>query len=264
MIQEGLITYSEYDKDGFLGFQVDVQGDGGSCNPGEPWFPYGFFSRPRDPELDTNGEPDPAKSGGALYLYLGQKIHVLPVGDPRASVLIPKATKGSTGLYSATGAFLLLDGKEGDGSATLYAPYNFSGTTPQNAHLLQLDVPNNQVVLRHGDGGGIVVTPSSASLHNNGGDAYVEVTSSGVTLNGNTVVNGGMTIGSPTAAVPVALAPYLLAYLEGLEQALNVLAVAVDAKLTPSPNTSTVAVAAALSAVAGAKAQITATLASAK
>lgn len=264
MLREGLITLSEYNADNFLGLQVDVYGEeNGSCEAGEPWHPFGFSSRPRDPERDTNGEIDPAKAAGALYEYLGSKIHVLPVGDPRVNPKLPVLNKGSSIQYSATGAFILVEGGEGDGSITAYAPTAFSGETPTAAHLLQLDKQGNQVVLRHASGGGVTVTAGSAAMHANGGSVYVETSDSGIVLNGNTVTNGGMTIGSPTGAMPIALAPPLLAYLTGLEVALRALAVAVDAKLVPTPDTTTKAVEAALSSIVIAKATITATLASA-
>lgn len=212
----GLITYTEHDADGFIGIQVGLLGEDATAPLGEPLLPYGLFARPPDPELDANHEPDPSRACEALYCWEGNRLHVMPLGDPRTIAKIPKQSKGSAGLYCAAGSWEVLDGKTG--SKFVYVPYG----SPTKSMSIEVNVDragSESISLLHGDGMMISMTAGakhSVVLKNRAGDAYVEVNDDGITLNGNVMANGGMSTGNPTGAVPVALAATLQPYLEAL------------------------------------------------
>lgn len=215
---------TEYDSDSFLGIAYDGYGEQKSgIHPAEVHWHGGVFCRPRDPEVDGKGN---VKIGAnVLHAWEGNVGHVFPLSDPRAVQKLPELKKGGAGIYGDTGKeqlpFWMYDGDTG--TATCYIPYKFINGVPQKAMLLAFNVDDDDtasIALVHGEGMAITMTAgakNSMVLKNKAGDAYLEVNDDGHIINGNTVINGGATIGSPAGALPAAIAPKLLAYLTALE-----------------------------------------------
>lgn len=112
-----IARFSEIDADGFIGVQVDNYGAKAEFGAVEAHHPFGFISRPRDPDLDGDGN---VKLGcTVLRLAEGNESHVIVLGDPRYTALLPAATKkkGGSTQYAVTvdGAvsYAALDGDDG-------------------------------------------------------------------------------------------------------------------------------------------------------
>lgn len=216
---------SEYDADGFLGVSHDAYGGlAAGVHPAEVHWALGTFARPRDPSTDPKGN---VKLGAnVLHGWEGNVGHALLLSDPRAVPKLPRLKKGGFGTYADTGhdnlPFAVMDGD--DGTFSIYIPYARDGTGfPTKAMLVELNVktPGSEgIAIVHGDGMAITMTAGgkhSVVIKNKSGNAYIELNDDGNVLNGNTVVNGGATIGSPVGALPAAIAPKLAAYIAQLE-----------------------------------------------
>ena len=226
----GLVTLTEVDADGFIGVQVDVPGEKkGGVASGEMGFPFGMFARPHDPELDADGEPDPAKSAACLYGYYGDRLHCWPQTDPRFMAKLPRVKKGGNVLYGGKKeqpTFVHIDGDSG--SIDVYVPYAFDGNgVAQKSMTMTFDMRasgTETIALVHGDGMAVTMIAGgkhSVTVKNKAGDAYVEVNDDGVIANGNTKLIGAIVAGSQLAPYqPLALAPPLLAYTTALEAAI--------------------------------------------
>ncbi len=198
----GLGLFSEFDADGFLGIQVQRNGGtASSCPPIELMQPFGFGSRPLDPDLDSDGNP--AAGCAVLYATEGDKLHAWLGPDPRLVKKQPQGTKGSAWVYCATGSLLMLDGEKG--TVQIYAPYSNGSKTATIAIDLTTEGAES-VQLIHGDGMAITMTAggkNSVIIKNKAGDAYIEVNDDGIVLNGNVSIPGGAVVGNPVSALPV-------------------------------------------------------------
>lgn len=204
------ITFSEYNSDGFLGVQIRKDADGDAATT-DLHSPYGFLGRPDDPD------PTTGLGAQAFVLYDGDSQHHISSFDPRVITKLPKLTKGGSTQYGKTGAFASIDGTTG--TWTAYVPYAFSGATPAKACLITVDVSspgNESIVILHGSGSNVSITSQGVTIANSSGSAYVQLTSAGIVLNGNTQLNGGVVAGG-TGALPLVTAPGLIAYLTALE-----------------------------------------------
>jgi hypothetical protein len=211
----GIAVLTEYDADGFLGAQPDVFGEQSSgVQAYELHHPYGFQGRPNDPDVGPDGTP---KTGAALLYWLeGSLGHALALQDPRVQSKLPQLKKGGSIQYDRLGAFDVFSPGDTSTVRTTYLPYAFDANgVPQKAHSITCDGSsgNESISVVHGDGHGVMLTPTgSAIIKNKSGDAYVEVKDGQIVLNGNVTLNGGATIGSPTGALPVALAAPLITW----------------------------------------------------
>ena len=193
----GVSCLSEYDPDGFLGFQVDVYGEQQSgAPPFEAHYPTGIVSRHRDPDTGSDGLP--TLGGNILYAWEGNTGYAFPMADPRAIGRLPRIKKGGTCVYADTGAsgkpsFIAFDGD--NGSQQTYVGY---GSKAHSFSLLTTPGGAEAVALVHGEGMALTMAAGgkrSAILKNAAGDSYVELNDDGFTCNGNRAFfNCGRTI----------------------------------------------------------------------
>jgi hypothetical protein len=246
---------TEYDADGFLGLAWDAYGEKrAGVAPAEVHWHGGIGHRPRDPDTDNEGS---SKRGANVWqAWEGNQAHIILGSDPRAVPKLPRAKKGGSFFYADTGKgqlpYIVMDGD--DGSFTLYVPYAFSGLTPTKAMAISIDVPNQALQIVHGSGSVVsMLADGSVSLVASDKGASITVSAGGhIVINGNTVINGGATIGSPVGALPAAIAGPAQAYLTALEALLLTVSAA-----TQPPTTA--AVTAFIAANAATKTAISAT-----
>lgn len=236
----GLVALSGADADGHQTIQPDIYGREAGADPFEAHHPWGFRGVPHDPELAAGGDINPAKAAQCQYAWEGDKGHAWALEDPRLVPKLPLARPGQGLCYGGKvtqPAFLEFDADTG--SYILYVPYAFNGDTPTKASSIAVNVRNagaESIELVHGDGMSITMLAggkNSIVLKNKAGDAYLELNDEGIVGNGNTKVNGAMTVGTP-AALPVALAPPLLSYLTALEATLSTISGATLPPTTPA------------------------------
>lgn len=195
---------SEYDADGFPGVGADFFGPNPGVAPGEQHHPLGVLARPRDPDVDSQGQP--TLGATMLRMVEGNEEHALALGDPRATPKLPRNDKGGTVLYADTGAAVLpfarLSGA--DGTFQIYVPYG----SPATAMTIALDVSTagaESVQIVHGSGMRITMTAGGTNavvVTNKAGDAYMAIDDAGITLNGNLQAIGGLAVGVPSPPGP--------------------------------------------------------------
>lgn len=234
----GICTDSGFDEDGHPEIGADHYGPPGEASgaKGAHIHPFGFDSRPLDPDPQPDGA---ARTGcGMLRFNDGDRISAMPIDDPRVVAKLPKLRKGGSRQYCAAGSFAIFDGedpakKDRAGGYTLGVKY---GT---KSHVLSMACRKDgkeEVSLKHGEGHGVVATAGgkrSALLRNAAGDAYFETNDSGNVINGKTKVQGGMAVGDPGAAQPVALAAPLIALLQQLIGLLTTTPASIGAPICP-------------------------------
>lgn len=234
------ITYSEVGTDSFLRLQVDGWGDDedeASVHPGYLLAPYGYFCRPLDPGKDPNGTLIGSQACEGLGVWQGGTLRVMPLADPRTTLLQPKNAKGTVGLQCWTGAFHCFDGTAG--SYFLYCPYSFSGPpsdlqpggTPTKSCSIEVNVDTagaESIAILHGEGMGLRMTAAdkTATLHGRptsmgGKGTFLSVGDDGVTVNGNLKINGTVTTGNIAQGQPVSLAPATLEAIQVLSDRIK-------------------------------------------
>jgi hypothetical protein len=185
----------------------------------------GLIVRARRPTKDSKGQEQrveglAAKLGDALLRFAGR--------DTRLNGFYPNPREGDVALVGYAGAFdsnsprFDADGNPAGTERVTYVPYAFVDGVPTKAMTIEvLGVDGEESIsIIHGDGMAVLMKAggkNSVVVKNKAGDAYVEVNDDGCTLNGNVVINGGATIGSPVGALPAAIAPKLAAYIAQLE-----------------------------------------------
>lgn len=106
------VSYSEVDANGFIGIQFDAFGEEKSGMPAvEAHHPFGFMSRPVDPDVDADGAP---KFGcNVLVGWDGDEAHAWVLADPRSRLVLPTLLRGESIQYGAAGNFVRchLDGR---------------------------------------------------------------------------------------------------------------------------------------------------------
>ena len=159
----GLAILSSYDADRFMGVGVDVPG-GTSAGTGlfEARFPYGTFSRPRDPTVTGA-----ARIGaGALWAYNGKQRLAWVQDDPRVTPKLPQASAGTWGAFADTGnndiTTMVLDGTTG--SFALRVPHSGSGVSRV---LVDVETPGSeQILLANGNGCELAVNSTETVIGN--------------------------------------------------------------------------------------------------
>jgi len=208
------------------------EGLGGEDIGQEMFSALGMIGRPKPPEGEAHTESIAARRGDG-YAHIAYR-------DRRLQEKFPNPKEGEFAWVHYGGGFhSMTETPEGTTLQTFYVPYALdSQGVPQKAHVITIDptAGNESISVLHADGHGVMLNAAgSAIVKNKAGDAYLEVGDSGVVVNGNTVINGGATIGDPVGALPAAIAPSVTTYLSALEQVLITLATALDAKLAASP-----------------------------
>jgi hypothetical protein len=209
----GSSTWTGEDEDGYPIAQHDGQGQNAGGIAAEIHHPFGFMSKPLDPERDPSGEPIPGKSCNVLIGKIGHETHLWYAFDPRIIPKLPVLKKGGAVFYCAHGSFRVFDGD--DGTETAYFP------VPGNkAHVSTMGLDGQGkpfVAIEHCDGMAVTMLEHSLTLKNANGSVYIEIKDDRIVFNGNEVHNGGATFGDPVGALPAAIAPNLVAYLNALE-----------------------------------------------
>lgn len=219
-------------SDGFLTVQPDFYGEGGSGGEGGVvQLPYGFLSRPLDPDEDGACQ--------VLHAYEGDQLHVQPTTDKRVIDKLPRLPRGASIQFGADGGFGQFDPETH--TWTLYIPTDFDGAgTPTKAHLFQIGKDANGkrcVTLLHADGPGLSILEGgkkSVVIKNAASNVYVEINDDEVVINGKSTFRGGiaeMVGANPLTAVPTPLAraPDLLTWAASLVATINALVTKVNA-----------------------------------
>lgn len=193
----------------------------------------GLIVRARRPTKDSKGveqrvEGLVAKLGDALLRFAGR--------DTRLNAFYPNPKEGDVALVGYAGAFdsnsprFDANGNPAGTERVIYVPYAFVNGVPTKALTIEvLGVDGEESIsIIHGDGMAITMKhggKNSVVIKNKAGDVYTEVNDEGIVQNGNMVVNGGMTVGSPTAAQPAAIAAPLVTWAAAVVTALSGLGV---------------------------------------
>lgn len=107
--QVSAAQFTTYDADDFLGAQPDALGDDGGAVPFEVLAPFGFASRPLDPEGGVGCSLVHATQGNQGFAWFGS--------DPRSAPLLPALAKGESMQFGAYGQFVRC---HDDGSISLF------------------------------------------------------------------------------------------------------------------------------------------------
>lgn len=209
---------------------LNLAGPGGAIDLQNPDREEAGETATAQPEFGALGmvgrPPPPSKVDGrsayteAFAVRTGDALVPVAYRDLRWNAFYPSPKPGTIanvgwgGAFDSNEATLSSSGAPQSSVRTIYVPYAFSGSTPTKAHCVTVDgtAGNESISIVHGDGMAICINDGGIVIRNAAGNAYLEVNSGGVVINGNTVLNGGATIGSPTGALPVALAPALAAW----------------------------------------------------
>ncbi len=195
--------FTKYDEDGFLGVQLDLHG---TDNPGGPAVethaPYGFVSRPEDPD-------EKGKGAQVLYAREGGTLHAWVLEDPRVASVLPELDKGGSLQHNALGSFDVFANKRdtGDGTKTIYVPVEFDGDgVPTEAITVTIGKdPNGKKVFSvlHSDGACFIMEPTQSRLQNKQNNTWIAVLNGApgsVEINGDLKVNGNIGTGTALAA----------------------------------------------------------------
>lgn len=229
----GIAMLSEYDKDGFIGVQVDLYGEKKS---GAPLFElhhnYGFLAVPLDPDKDVETNPT-SGACSVLYCWEGSRGHAWLSGDTRVTPTLPKFLPGSSAQYGATGSFWVIDGKTG--SQIGYVPYAFVDGKATKSLSLELNVDTagkESISLIHGEGMALTFAAggkNSVTIKNKKGSVFFEVNDDSIVASGSLVVQGALACGE--GAQPLVVAPALI---EILGELISIVA-AINATTTGAP-----------------------------
>lgn len=222
----GICVDSGHDEDGHPELGLDHYGPVGEAGgaKGTHVHPFGFDSRPLDPDDASDGAP---KMGcGMLVMRDGDSMNYMPIEDPRIVAKLPKNRKGGSRQYCADGGYALFEGldpakKVREGSYIATVKYEASdGAT--KAHVFRMDKRTKgkeQLSLLHGEGHGLTLAATGkkpASLRNTKGNAGFTTDDDGNTISGKTKVIGALTVGPPPAAQGVVMYPQFAAMMQQL------------------------------------------------
>lgn len=219
----GTCVVSLYDADGFLGVGVDLYGE---LNAGARTFevlhPFGFISRPADPDVDENGEP--IRGAGALYGFEGEHRGVcIPLTDPRPILLMPQLKKGGSAQYAQKGSFSVLDGDHG--SWLLLVPY--ANRSKSLALAANVETTGKEAIqLIHGTGMNITLASDPTAgdyiqITSKSGTTWIRVDDTGHTISGDLQVEGGAILGGVAGAKQLVTWEAFLAWAAKIEAAFT-------------------------------------------
>lgn len=239
-------SFSEVDDNGFINIQYDAFGEKKSGVPAaEAHHPFGFMSRPDDPQVDANGEPQ--FGCNVLVGYEGEQAHVWLASDPRSRLVLPVIQRGESIIFGAGGNFIRChrDGRlsmftSDDGTTTgktvafQVKPDGFIWSAPWGK--MTFDATGFHMLHSSGaaiDAGAIGGLPAPLSALG----SYVKLTAAMVQLEASIIANGV----SAGASEPATKATTLAALLATMQAVLALIGPAVSAAkassmpLTPDP-----------------------------
>ncbi len=242
---------ADHDEDGHAQIQTDSPGIDGKqgTQPAETLLPLGFYSLPLDPEKGS--EKEIGIGAPVLTLTSGDRRYVVPFNDPRDVTKLPKPRKGGRMLAGGAGdyrSFVIIDGldpagSQMSGSITVATPYAKDGSKKTLGLSMDVRTPGKESIsFVHGEGQRITLSAEGSKgiiLTAANGGSYLEVGDKGIVLAGKTKVQGSLTVGEQTAALPVALGPPLTAALTQIVQ--TIAAVAAAAGLTAAASSAAAA-----------------------
>lgn len=120
-ISHALCTLALRDENGIMRYGVDWLGSPGAPGGGDPAEsvqPWGFRSRPRDPDLDPAGALIGSQACGLVVLDDAGETFAWPTQDPRYRLVLPDVPAGSSELYAG----------HADGTATRVTVQGDDGT----------------------------------------------------------------------------------------------------------------------------------------
>lgn len=210
-------VFTERTPEGFLRLTADPYGDAqGGGTPLESASPFGFLSRPRDPDVDGDGAPLAAGAAGLLVLEHGGHDYAIPTQDPRFAAKLPEVKKGGSMQYAITAegkaAFSLFDGDHG--TWQVYVPH---GETASTIAIDTRDSAKASIQLQHGAGMGITLEAGGKHpviIRNRTNTVAIVVNDDEVIVNSGVVrIQGGVVMGGE-AAKPLVTAE-LIAWITG-------------------------------------------------
>lgn len=217
---------SEVDEQGWLSVQVNAYGPSAARSGMLLHSPYGLLGRPLD--------PDEEGACKALTAREGDQDHAIATVDLRVLKKLPQPKKGGSVQFGADGGFGEFNPETH--TWTLYIPVDFDGEgKATKAHLLQIGKDTNGkrcITLLHADGPAISILEGgkrSVVIKNAASDAYVEVNDDGITLNGKTVIKGGLKADEGAGVAPLARSAELLAWAQAMTATVNALVAKVNA-----------------------------------
>lgn len=218
---------------------VNLEGIVGTSSTDEPFFSGPVVWRPRPPVADGDGTGlNPAGECEVLCIKNEDGLQPVAARDLRVNARTNPA-EGEVLLAGYDGGFLSIKPADnGLGSqVVLLAPRLNAGGSIVSSHGLTMDPgAGNSVALVHRSGHGLVLTTGGdAVLKNASGNVYAQANGSGLTLNGNTQVVGGMVVspGTPTPQA-VMLSTAMLSWVSQVNAALAVLAGAAGSDNVPA------------------------------
>ena len=218
---------SEYDSDKFLGITLDHYGEeeaGGHA--AEAVMPLGMLARPLDPDVANDGSPQVAAP--VLTMTEGDRLHAMPLTDPRTVTSMPPLKKGGFMTYcpASPKSFALYDGKDPAGKSRA-GSYTLAVTYGSKAHFFQFDIRTDgkeAVSLVHGEGMGILMVAGgkrSLVVKNASGKSHVTVDDDGILLAGKTKVQGSLSVGNMPAVDGLLKAKAFASWAAMIEGALS-------------------------------------------
>jgi len=176
------VMLTDFDEHGFLRAQpLGYGGKDAQVEACEIHHPFGFVSRPNDPDLDDDGNVKPGAACTVFYAVDGNSKHAQLSHDPRSVNKYPRLKKGGSCQYGGNGSFASFDGETS--TWTLYVPFEFdSAGTPTKAHLVTVGRDGNNkplLELAHGNGQAITMLDESLVMSGKGGSTFIELLETG-------------------------------------------------------------------------------------
>lgn len=221
----GICADSGYDEDGHPELGLDHYGPVGQASGAKTAHihPFGFDSRPLDPEATSEGTPTTGCS--ALLVHDGDRLSMMPLDDARVVAKLPKQRKGGSRQYCGDGNYAMFDGEDPAklkraGSYTVSVKY-VAGDGATKAMLLSFNkrtLGEEEMTLLHGEGHGLTLGASgkrNATLMNAKGTAWFQTNDDGNTIAGKLTVQGACVLGDVSAtgvATQLTMLPMFLAF----------------------------------------------------
>ena len=231
----GACVLTEFDGDEFLRAQPDGLGADSRMASYEVHSPYGFQSRPLDPETDSEGRVLQGRACNVLIAVDGTQRYILLGSDPRPIEKLPRLDKGESMFYGPAANFARC---KADGTVTLFtttdgtydgqsvyaevAPDGFRAVTPWGK--LELSANGFHVLTASGariDAGALNGLPAPLSALG----SYVSLAAAIVKLEASALALGS----ASGSAEPAAKATSLQVVLETMQAALTAIGSALSA-----------------------------------